>query len=156
MNERQLNVSESAYPALDEDVEHSVYLLPELGDEIRAGAYTAPAISLMKELRSAGMDVGFLTPPVRLLEQRSADWFGPALLFISAAYNTDPTIFAKVLEVIGSHVKSLYPEKTQPEVRFSVNIQKTNSKKVVEVSYEGSTEGFDALAQKLQQICEDN
>lgn len=131
----------------------SITLLPEEGDGVRSGAYSSTAISLVKELNKVGVKTVYLNPPDRLLEQRSAEWFGPALLFFTSLYNANPDIFSIVLGVVERHVRSLYPSSLNPNVRLNINIQRSKAKTVTSVSYEGGVEGLGILAGKLEAIC---
>jgi len=133
--------------------EQQVTVLPEEGSGVRDGAYSSTAISLYKALNGAEIKTGFLTNPERLLEQRGAEWFGPALLFFTSLYTSNPDIFSQSMELIKHHVQGLYPSAPEPKIRLNVNIQQSKSKKTTSISYEGSVEGLDILAEKLEVIC---
>ncbi|EMG6424620.1 hypothetical protein [Acinetobacter baumannii] len=50
---------------------------------------------------------------------------------------------------------SIYPSHQIPEVKLNINVQKTKSKKVTNVNYEGTVEGLKVLAKKLEEICDE-
>jgi hypothetical protein len=133
--------------------QQKVLVLPEGGDGVRAGAYSSTAISLYKALNGADIETGFLTNPERLLEQRGAEWFGPALLFFTSIYTSNPDVFSQAMGLIKHHVQGLYPSVPDPKIRLDVHIQQSKSKKTTSISYRGGVEGLEILAEKLEVIC---
>lgn len=111
--------------------------------------YLASAISVKKVL-SGVCDVSFYSMPERVLEQRSVDWFGPAILIMAQAYNANPDIVKTVLDAVVEHVKKLYEGKSDPTIKLEILCEKKNGKTLKSIRYEGSAIDAGALLDMVE------
>ncbi|HCA5034807.1 TPA: hypothetical protein MW175_000928 [Acinetobacter baumannii] len=132
-----------------------VIILPERKGTHEISPYASTALSFIKTLKKENIPTEFLEMPETLLEQRGVEWIGPTLLVFSSLYNSNPDFFNLLIEIIKNHVMSIYPSHQIPEVKLNINVQKTKSKKVTNVNYEGTVEGLKVLAKKLEEICDE-
>ena len=141
--------AQSAMPGL-------ITILPEDGDGVRSGAYSSTALSLAKVLEREKIAFKFHTRPERLLEQRGAEWFGPALLLASNICEFYPDVVKRLLDAISAHVTQLYPAGSDPKVKMTFIINKSEGGTDAKIKFEGGVDSFSELLGTIEKVCASN
>lgn len=115
--------------------------------------YSSTSISFWKYANSK-IKIDFLTEPELLVEQRSAEWFGPAILLTSFMLTENPQIISILCGVISNYLSDFYKSIKKPTIKLKVLYKETKSSKTTEISYEGDLTGMDRLEASILKIAE--
>ena len=123
--------------------ENAVVLLPTgyLSNTDRT-EYHSTAISFFKFAQKE-MPVQFATEPRTMLEQRSGDWFAPAMAITNQVINDHPVIVSVICGVISNYVFAFMTSVKRPRVHVDLVIERTRGQTFVKVSYTGDLDGME-------------
>lgn len=98
------------------------------------------------------LDIEYLSKPEILVEQRSGEWFGPALLLTSFVINENPQLASIMCSVIENYVTEFFKGQKKPKIKLKVIYKENKSSKVTEISYEGDIEGLGKLESSILEV----
>lgn len=116
-------------------------------------AETTPA--MLKILRANGIGTDLAcgnTDEIVYRENRSIDWFAPALLFVGTAISQNPNLVSITLNIISSYLYDIFKgKKDDPNVhcKFAVQVER---KKVKSIKYEGPVSGLMGISSIIQEM----
>lgn len=116
--------------------------------------YHSAALSFYKFARSE-MPVKFATDPESVFEQRSGDWFAPAMLLTDQLMTQHPNIVAIACGVISNYVYTLFTGAKKPDVHVDLIVEKTRTQRFVKVTYKGNVDGLRSIEGAVQKALED-
>jgi hypothetical protein len=128
--------------SLPKAADKAVVLLPTgyLSDT-GCGEYHSTAISFFKFAQKE-MPVKFATEPQTMLEQRSGDWFAPAMAITNQVISDHPVIVSIICGVISNYIYAFMTSQDKPQVHVDLVIEKTRGQTFVKVSYKGDVDGM--------------
>jgi hypothetical protein len=130
--------------SLPEAAEEAVVLLPVgFMSDAKRTEYHSTAISFCKFARNA-MPVQFASEPLTVLEQRSGDWFVPAMAITGQVINDHPVIVSVICGVIANYITAFMVSTNKPQVHVELVIEKTRGQTFVKVSYKGNVDDMQA------------
>lgn len=117
--------------------------------------YHESALSFYKYAKDR-VGIEYLETPELLLEQRSADWFGPVLCVTTIALSNNPLLISIATNVIANYLTDIFKGKSTPNVRLKILLKESGAEKFTEIQYEGSVSGLsevtDAVADMMGNI----
>lgn len=121
-----------------------VMILPVDYGSKNSGIYNSTAISLKKDL-SEVISIDFSTKPESLLEQRSSEWFGPAIAIAYSLYE-NKELLSILIEGVISHLNMAFQGKSEPSVKLDIVVTKTEAEaeknESVVLRYNGNVAGL--------------
>lgn len=124
-------------------------IIPELaknGQDI----YSSEIISFHKYANNQ-IKLDYLKKPDLLLEQRSAEWFGPTLLITTAALTQNTELISIALSVISNYLTEYFKGRKEPNIKISFITQKSKTQ-FTKFDYEGDKEGLKEFGKLLDQF----
>lgn len=109
--------------------------------------YCETTTDLNKTLKKENQKIDYLTDDKPLLRSRkSADWFGPTILFGFTIISQNPQLVDITMSLLSSYLYDLFKGTGgAKKVKFDVVIGTKNKKSYKKISYEGSVEGIKEL-----------
>lgn len=134
----------------DIDLEKGVYFIPENifdSEDTSNFIYSETASDIRKVFRKNNLLVHYLTEDKPLLRSRkSADWFGPTLLFSFSVIVNDPHLIGISLNLVSSYLYDFFKGKIgDKSVKFEVVVERKQNEEFVKINYEGPIEGIAKL-----------
>jgi len=142
---------------IDEKLKNNILLLPcDLKKEFNGEKnilYTESSISVLKILRKQNISAEFAvgTPADSIyIENRSIDWFGPALFFSISVLSQNPMLVSSCINIISSYVYDIFKGKSEdPNVRCSFVLEDKDKNKNRHIKYEGPVSGLKNIEEIL-------
>lgn len=126
-------------------VPNKISLLPSDFDiDPSSGCYHSNSLSFFKHSGTA-MSLTFLNEPITLLEQRSGEWFAPAMLITSQFMASHPNVVSIACNLVSSYIYDIFKGASKPEVRMTVLCEKRGTSKIVRIDYAGAVEGLSTV-----------
>jgi len=120
----------------------AVVLLPAgFLSDTKSTEYHSAAISFYKFAQKE-MPVQFASEPQTVLEQRSGDWFAPAMAITDQVFKDHPMIVSVICGVIANYITALMISANKPKVHVDLVIEKTRGQTFVKISYKGDVDGM--------------
>ena len=121
--------------------------------------YSSSAPTLAKFLRRE-LGVEFYSPPERILEQRSGDWYAPLLLISQALISENPLVINILCGLISNYISDRFNGIRKPAVHLSFLVEKKSTpderSKYIQVSYSGSNEELKAVIDAIVKVAKDD
>jgi hypothetical protein len=117
--------------------------------------YAETTLAMLKILRTNGIGTNLAYGNIDEIvyrENRSIDWFAPALLFVGTAISQNPDLVSITLNVISSYLYDIFKgKKDDPNVhcKFAVQVE---GKKVKSIKYEGPVSGIMGISSIIQEM----
>ena len=111
--------------------------------------YHSNTISFVKFARGQ-LDLDYAFEPETLLEQRSEDWFAPALLLSNQLIADHPLIVSVICGVISNYLFAVFKNRPKPQVSLDLICERTASSTYVRISYKGDVEGLTQLQEVVR------
>lgn len=132
------------------DLDKGVYFIPENifdSEDTSNFIYSETTSDIRKVFRKNNVQVHYLTEDKPLLRSRkSADWFGPPLLFSFSVLVNEPHLIGISLNLISSYLYDFFKGKTgDKSVKFDVIVEQKEKEEFVKINYEGPIEGIAEL-----------
>ena len=116
--------------------------------------YSETTTDLNKTLKKESQKINFLTDDKPLLRSRkSADWFGPTILFGFTVISQNPQLVDITMSLLSSYLYDLFKGTGgTKKVKFDIVIGEKNKKSYKKISYEGSVEGIKELNEVIKKL----
>jgi len=116
--------------------------------------YPDTTTELRKLLEKENTEIKYLMEKKPLLRTRkSADWFGPTILFGSTLILQNPHLIDITISIISSYLYDFFKGTAGGEtVKFDLVIGQKNKKGYKKISYNGSIKGVEELKEIIKQI----
>jgi len=124
-------------------------IIPELAKNGQ-NIYSSEIISFHKYANNQ-IKLDYLKKPDLLLEQRSAEWFGPTLLITTAALTQNTELISIALSVISNYLTEYFKGRKEPNIKISFITQKSKTQ-FTKFDYEGDKEGLKEFGKLLDQF----
>ena len=124
-------------------------IIPELAKNGQ-NIYSSEIISFHKYANNQ-IKLDYLKKPDLLLEQRSAEWFGPTLLITTAALTRNTELISIALSVISNYLTEYFKGRKEPNIKISFITQKSKTQ-FTKFDYEGDKEGLKEFGKLLDQL----
>jgi len=86
-----------------------------------------------------------------VLEQRSIDWFGPTLLFTTAALTQNPELVSVALNVLSNYISDYFKGQRAPNIKINIVIQKSKTE-YTNFMYEGPKDGLTEIEKVIEKL----
>lgn len=113
--------------------------------------YSSDTISFHKYANNQKIHLNYITKPNLLLEQRSAEWFGPTILVTTAALTQNPELISITLSVLANYLTDYFKGRKEPKIKISFITQKSKTQ-FTKLDYEGDKEGLKEFEKLLKQF----
>lgn len=124
---------------------NEVILLPaEFETSLTSATYHSNTLSFGKYLRGK-VDFQYLNEPTTLVEQRSEDWYAPALLLVSHLALNYPLTVSIICNLISSYLYDIFKGKKPPKVHLTLICERTDAATHLRFDYSGEIEGLAKL-----------
>ncbi|HGM5320418.1 TPA: hypothetical protein ACKP12_000514 [Serratia marcescens] len=132
---------------------NSIVVLPvETHDDSLPTLYTSDTLSFVKSLQSK-VAIEYLKPPEATFEQRSIEWFGPAIYISSKLLTENPDLINIFFDAFKEYIEGVLPRKEKSKIKLKVICKKTEKTRSTEIDYEGDIDGLrelkDAISKAL-------
>ena len=145
-------VTDQIQISLPEGSDKAVIMLPaRFLSDAKGAEYYSTAISFYKMVQKQ-VPVQFASEPLTLLDQRSGDWFAPAMAITNQFINDHPLIVSILCGVIANYVTALMSPVRSPQVHVNLIIERSRGKNFVNVAYTGDVEGMRDVIEKAVEI----
>lgn len=139
------------------DLSQDVYFLPENLNEAETSSgfiYSETTSDLRKVFNKDNVKIHYFTADKPLLRSRkSADWFGPTLLFTISMVANNPHLVGISLNLVSSYLydflKGTIGDKT---IKFEVVVENKRKKEFKKIKYEGSVDGIIELEKVIKSL----
>ncbi len=128
-----------------------VVILPSNYESEEKYIYPSSTLSFYKYAKSK-VDIGCLSNPELLVEQRSGEWFGPVLLFTSQAISENPAIVSITCSVIANYLTEFFKGRSKPKIILQVVHKETNATKLTQIVYTGDADGLGDLKEAILEV----
>lgn len=129
-----------------------ILLLPsDFASDPAPARYHSNSLSFFKH-SSETLKLAYLNQPTALLEQRSGEWFAPAMLITSQFMASHPNVVSIVCNLISSYIYDIYKGGTKPKVRITVLCEKKGASKFVRIDYEGEVDGLTTVQAAIDKV----
>jgi hypothetical protein len=133
-------------------VEHGRVQLLIVAANVESSALEAPLFAstlptVVKLAKKAGVPLA-VWPAVespRLLEQRSVEWFAPALFVSSLLYTTNAHAVSVALSMLANYLTTLFGQSSGAGVRLDIYVHNGAKGSTTKVSYRGPVAGLERL-----------
>lgn len=137
------------------DLDKGVYFIPENifdSEETSNFIYSETTSDLKKIFRKSNVPINYLTEDKPLLfSRKSADWFGPTLMFSFSVLVHNPHLIGISLNLISNYLYDFFKGKTgDKSVKFEVIVERKKKEEFVKINYEGSIEGIAELERVIK------
>lgn len=123
----------------------SISLLPtELLANPSSNQYHSNTLSFFKYAGDE-LKLSYLTTPEILLEQRSGEWFAPAMLLTAQFAANYPLTVSIFCNVLSSYIYDTFKGRAKPQVRLTVICERKVKSSYVQIEYSGDVEGLPAV-----------
>lgn len=138
---------ETSFP---QAIPNKISLLPSDFDcAPSSGRYHSNSLSFFKH-SGAALCLSFLNEPTTLLEQRSGEWFAPAMLITSQFMASHPNVVSIACNLVSSYIYDIFKGTKQPKVRMTVLCEKRGTSKIVRIDYAGDVEGLGTVQAAIE------
>ncbi|MCT8090481.1 MULTISPECIES: hypothetical protein [unclassified Acinetobacter] len=134
---------------LDLDHYSDLMILPELIED-EQNIYAASTVSFFKYARNF-ININYIQKPDIVLEQRAIDWFGPTLLFTTAALTQNPELVSIALNVLSDYISDYFKGRKEPNIKLNVMIQKSKAE-YTNLKYEGPKDGLKEIEKLIEKL----
>lgn len=133
---------------------NSISLLPcDFESDVLSTRYHSNTLSFFKHSNEA-LKLSYLNEPSALFEQRSGEWFAPAMLITSQFMASHPNVVSIICNLISSYIYDIYKGASKPKVRLTVICEKKKTSKTVRIDYEGDVEGLAMMQSAIDKAFE--
>lgn len=133
---------EASFPQAPQD---KISLLPsDFISDPDSARYHSNALSFFKH-SSEALSLAYLNEPTSLIEQRSGEWFAPAMLITSQFMTNHPNIVSIACNLISSYIYDIYKGIAKPKVQMTVLCEKKGTSKLIQIDYQGDVEGLSTV-----------
>lgn len=134
-----MKIEQTVLELIDLDHYSDLMILPEIIEDDQ-NIYASSTVSFFKFARNF-ININFIKKPDMLLEQRSIDWFGPTLLFTTAALTQNPDLVSISINVLSNYIYDYFKGQKEPNIKLNIMIQKSKTE-YTKLNYEGTKEGL--------------
>lgn len=124
-------------------------ILPELTED-KQNIYASSTVSFFKFARKF-ININYVKKPDIVLEQRSIDWFGPTLLFTTAALTQNPELVSVALNVLSNYISDYFKGQRAPNIKINIVIQKSKTE-YTNFMYEGPQDGLTEIEKVIEKL----
>lgn len=124
-------------------------ILPELTKD-EQNIYASSTVSFLKFARKF-ININYLKEPNIVLEQRSIEWFGPTLLFTTAALAQNPELVSIALNVLSNYISDYFKGHKEPNVKLNIMVQKSKTQ-CTNIMYEGPKDGLIEIEKLIESL----
>jgi hypothetical protein len=124
-------------------------ILPELTED-KQNIYASSTVSFFKFARKF-ININYVKKPDIVLEQRSIDWFGPTLLFTTAALTQNPELVSVALNVLSNYISDYFKGQRAPNIKINIVIQKSKTE-YTNFMYEGPKDGLTEIEKVIEKL----
>lgn len=143
----EINEIEISFPQAEPN---KISLLPsDFDSDPSSGRYHSNTLSFFKHSGST-LNLSFLNEPTMLLEQRSGEWFAPAMLITSQFMASHPNVVSIACNLVSSYIYDIFKGTAKPKVRMTVLCERKGTSKVFRIDYEGDVEGLSSLQTAIE------
>lgn len=134
-----------------------IYFVPENLDEAELSSefiYSESVSEIRKIFKKENIPINYLTNDKPLLRSRkSADWYGPTLLFGISLLTESPYLIGISLNLISSYLYDFFKGiNGSKSVRFEVIVEVNEEKEFKKIKYDGSIEGIAELEKVIKSL----
>lgn len=130
----------------------SFTLMPVSFNNEDRNKYSSTALSFWKYARN-DLDIELFSEPQMLVEQRSGEWFGPAILLSSALVTGNSELISVFCGVVSNYLTDFFKgNPAPPKIKLKVLYKETKTTKTTEISYEGDINGLDKLESSILDV----
>jgi hypothetical protein len=127
----------------------SILILPAnaeaLSSEAPIFASTLPTVVKLAKQEGLPFAIWPVVENPRLLEQRSVEWFAPALFVSSLLYTTNPHAVSVALSIVANYLTMLFGGTSAAVVRLNVYVRNDKKGSTAKISYKGPVAGMKHL-----------
>ena len=124
-------------------------ILPELTED-EQNIYASSTVSFFKFARKF-INIQYVKQPNIILEQRSIEWFGPTLLFRTAALVQNPELVSIALNVLSNYISDYFKGHKEPNVKLNIVVQKSEIE-YTNFMYEGPKDGLKEIEKVIKSL----
>ena len=124
-------------------------ILPELMED-EQNIYASSTVSFFKFARKL-ININYIEQPDMVLEQRSIDWFGPTLLFTTAALTQNPELVSVAINVLSNYISDYFKGHKEPNVKLNIIVQKSKTE-YTKFMYEGPKDGLTEIEKVIKNL----
>ncbi|WP_163120952.1 hypothetical protein [Acinetobacter portensis] len=124
-------------------------ILPELIED-EQNIYVASTVSFYKFAKKF-ININYVKEPNIVLEQRSIEWFGPTLLFTTAALAQNPELVSIALNVLSNYISDYFKGHKEPNVKLNIIVQKSKTE-YSNFMYEGPKDGLIEIEKVIESL----
>lgn len=134
-----MKIEQTDLKLIDSDHFPNLMIFPEIIEDGQ-NIYASSTVSFFKFARNF-ININFIKNPDIVIEQRSIDWFGPTLLFTTAALTQNPELVSISINVLSNYISDFFKGQKEPNIKLNVMIQKSKAE-YTKINYEGPKEGL--------------
>jgi hypothetical protein len=134
-----MKIEQTDLKIIDSDHYSNLMILPEIIEDGQ-NIYASSTVSFFKFARNY-INLNFIKKPDIVIEQRSIEWFGPTLLFTTAALTQNPELVSISINVLSNYISDLFKGQKDPNIKLNFMIQKSEGE-YTKLNYEGPKEGL--------------
>jgi len=127
----------------------NLMILPELAED-EQNIYASSTVSFFKFARKS-INIEFTKQPNIVLEQRSIEWFGPTLLFTTAALTQNPELVSIALNILSNYISDYFKGHKEPNVKLNIVVQKSKTE-YTNFMYEGPKDGLIEIEKVIESL----
>lgn len=131
-------------------VSNKILLLPsDFDSNPSSGCYHSNSLSFFKH-SGAALNLSFLNEPTTLLEQRSGEWFAPAMFITSQFMASYPNVVSIACNLVSSYIYDIFKGTSKPKMRMTVLCEKKGTSKILKIDYSGDVEGLSSVQAAIE------
>lgn len=144
-----MKIEQNNFESQELDNYSELIIIPDLTKE-EQNIYSSDIISFYKYAKNQ-VNLNYAKKPNLFLEQRSADWFGPTLLFTTAALTQNSELISITLNIISNYLTDYFKGHKEPKIKISFITQQSKTQ-FTKLDYEGDKEGLKEFEKILDQF----
>jgi len=146
-----MKIEQNDFDSEEFDNYSNIVIIPELAEDGQT-TYSSDIISFHKYANNQ-VKLDYFKKPDLLLEQRSAEWFGPTILITTAALTQNAELISITLSVISNYLTDYFKGRKEPTIKIGFIKQKSKTQ-FTKFDYEGDKEGLKEFEKILDQLKE--
>ena len=108
-------------------------------------ASTLPTMTKLAKQQGLAFGVYPTESPPQFLEQRSIDWFAPAIFISSLFYTQNPHAVSVALSMLANYLTAIFPGRNDVGARLDVYYRDDNRKVTTKIRYSGPVSGLSEI-----------